>query len=163
MISRCKAPSNSNIGITTGARSTIYTSCYAAKATQKEDSDEDYKKMGSYAAKRWKESRNENTLFEGLSRLMGAVLVNTGQHVCAAPMAAYLIRNGSRFKYSENFKYIPVWEIIELLCDSDKLSSMSMSVMSHEHGCFLSNKALNYLLRPEEFEDVSVLNFFSRL
>lgn len=159
MISGSKAPSNSNVGVTTGARSTIYTSCYLTKNTQKEDSAE-FKKMGSYAASRWKEIRKESTLFEGLSRLMGAVLVNTGQHVCSAPMAAYLVRNGSRFRFSETFKYIPAREVIELLCNSNNQDSTRMNIMNHERGCFLSNEALNYLLRPAEFEEYSLLNFF---
>ena len=39
-ISASKAPSNSNAQVTTGARASIYTSCYAAKKTQKEDTGE---------------------------------------------------------------------------------------------------------------------------
>jgi hypothetical protein len=77
-ISACKAPSNSNVSITTGARSTIYASCYTAKGTQKEDTGE-WKRMASYVANRFLEERNENTLFEGLSRLMGAVMVGTSE------------------------------------------------------------------------------------
>ena len=34
-MSACKAPCNSNVGITTGAWATIYASCYSAKGTQK--------------------------------------------------------------------------------------------------------------------------------
>jgi len=35
IISASKAPANSNVAITTGARAAIYTTCYTAKGTQK--------------------------------------------------------------------------------------------------------------------------------
>ena len=44
--------------------------------------------------------------FEGLSRLMGAVTVGTGEHIVSAPMASYLVRNGSRFKFSRDFQCV---------------------------------------------------------
>jgi PIF1-like helicase/Helitron helicase-like domain at N-terminus len=160
VISACKAPSNSNISITTGARSTIYASCYAAKGTQKEDSAE-WKRLGSYVANRFLEERNENTLFEGLSRLMGAVIVGTSEHVCAAPMAAYLVRNHSRFKFSVNFKYIPVREVIHLITEDDARNSLKMAIVGHDTGCFLMNEAFHYLQRPQKnFEDYSLVDFF---
>ena len=71
--------------------------------------------MASYVANRFLEERNENTLFEGLSRLMGAVMVGTGEHICSAPKTAYLVRNQSRFKFSTKFKYVPVHEVIDLI------------------------------------------------
>jgi hypothetical protein len=159
-ISACKAPSNSNISITTGARATIYASCYAAKGTQKEDSTE-WKKLGSYVANRFLEERSDNTLFEGLSRLMGAVIVGTSEHVCAAPMAAYLVRNQSRFKFSVCFKYIPVREVIHLITQTDGQNSLKMSIKGHDTGCFLENEAFHYLHRPKGmFENYCLVDFF---
>ena len=159
-ISESKCPCNSNVSVATGARSTIYCSCYAAKATQKEDTQE-FKKMGSFVANRWSETRNENTLFEGLSRLMGAVVVGTSEHVCAAPMAAYLVRNQSRFKFSVNFKYVPVREAIELITRKENRDSLKMSILPHEKGCFLTSEALHYLLRPKAFENHTMMDFFT--
>ena len=63
------------VSITTGARATIYASCYTAKGTQKEDTQE-YPRMASYVGNRFQQQRKQNTLFEGLSRLMGAVLTS---------------------------------------------------------------------------------------
>ena len=158
-ISACKAPANSNVSVTTGARSTIYASCYTAKGTQKEDSAE-FKKMASYVGHRFQEQRNENTLFEGLSRLMGSVIVSTCEHVVSAPMAAYLVRNQSRFRWSVNFKYIPVNEVLSVL--DKQRDSIKMSVLGHSRGCFLTNEALHYLHRPksQHFEKMSMVEFF---
>ena len=159
-ISESKAPSNSNVQVTTGARAAIYCTCYAAKATQKEDTQE-VKKTVSYVAHRFKEQRNENSLFEGLSRLMGAAIVGTSEHVVSAPMASYLVRNQSRFKFSEKFKYIPVREAVQLITKASS-EGLEMSVMPHDSGCFLSSEALNYLLRPmtREFNDLCMVDFF---
>ncbi|CAB9504395.1 helicase PIF1 [Seminavis robusta] len=159
-ISTCKCPANSNVQVTTGARSAIYCTCYAAKGTQKEDTGE-LKKMGSYVAHRFLEEHKENTLFEGLSRLMGTVIVATSEHVVAAPMAAYLVRNHSRFKWSHSFKYIPIREIVDLLIQRTSVETMRMSVMDHEKGCFLTSEALHYLQRPKKkFETYCLVDFF---
>ena len=159
VVSKSKAPANSNISVTTGCRSAIYTSCYTAKATQKEDTDE-LKRVVAYVGSRFSDQRNENTLFEGLSRLMGAVIVGTGEHVVSAPMASYLVRNGSRFKFSQDFQYVPLREITELLLRDDYIDKIKMTVKHHEKGCFLTNQALHYLHRPPEMEEVSMLKFF---
>jgi Helitron helicase-like domain at N-terminus len=163
MMSSCHAPCNSNIGVTTGARATIYASCYSAKATQKEDCSE-YNKMASYVGNRFQTQVKENTLFEGLSRLMGAVIVGTSEHVCAAPMAAFLVRNGSRFKFSVNFKYVPLREFRSILSeeeDTPDISDMPMTILSHDTGCFMTNEALNYFHRPKCLNDLCVIDFFT--
>ena len=159
-ISSCKAPSNSNVSVTTGARAATYTSCYTAKGTQKEDSGE-LKRMVSYVGSRFLEQRNENTLFEGLSRLMGSVIVGTCEHVVSAPMAAYLVRNQSRFRFSVKFKYIPVREAIDIITKRSTRDTVKMSVMGHSEGCFLTSEALNFIHRPsKDFEDCCLVNFF---
>ncbi|CAB9528243.1 hypothetical protein SEMRO_2179_G317910.1 [Seminavis robusta] len=158
-ISASKCPCNSNIQVTTGARPAIYCSCYAAKRTQKEDTGE-LKKMGSYVAHRFLEEHKDNTLFEGFSRLMGTVIVGTSEHVVAAPMAAYLVRNQSRFRWSHKFKYIPVKEVVELI-QRTTIDSLNMSVLQHDSGCFLTSEALHYLQCPKKnFEHYCLIDFF---
>ena len=159
VITNSKAPANSNISVTTGCRSAIYTSCYTAKSTQKEDTEE-LKRVVAYVGSRFAEERKENTLFEGLSRLMGAVIVGTGEHVVSAAMAAYLVRNGSRFKYSREFQYVPLREAAELLLREDYLDKIKMTVQGHQKGCFLTNQVLHYLHRPKKLENSSMLKFF---
>ena len=153
------APSNSNIQLTTGARSSIYASCYVTKNTQKEDTSET-KKVGSYVANRFLEERKTNQVFEGLSRLMGAVIVGTNEHVCAAPMAAYLVRNGSRFKFSHGFQFVPVKDMTDIITKSGSTNGTKMSIDTHEEGCFLTNLAVHYLRRPKSLESCSAVQFF---
>ena len=160
LISECKAPANSNLSITSGCRSCIYCTCYASKGTQKEDTEE-FQKMCAYCSTRFKETRKESTLFEGLSRLMGAVIVGTSEHIVSAPMASYLVRNnGSRFKCSEAFQYVPIREMCDFLMNGMDTSATDMSVLPHDDGCFLNNQVLHYIYRPKELEKVSMLDFF---
>ena len=162
IISECKAPANSNLSITSGCRSCIYCTCYATKGTQKEDTEE-FKKMSAYVGNRFKETRKENTLFEGLSRLMGAVIVGTSEHIVSGPMASYLVRNnGSRFKYSENFQYVPIREMSDFLMNGMDESTVDMSVLTHDDGCFLNNQVLHYIHRPKKLEYVPMLDFFEQ-
>jgi PIF1-like helicase/Ulp1 protease family, C-terminal catalytic domain/Helitron helicase-like domain at N-terminus len=159
IMSACKAPCNSNVGITTGARSTIYASCYAAKATQKEDSQE-YIRMATYVANRLLHDQKETTLFQGLSMLLGSVMVGTSEHVCSGPMAAYLVRNQSRFIFSVNFKYIPIRELISLVQPQTDNHTITLQILDHNSGCFLTNEALHYLLRPLTLENFCAVDFF---
>ena len=156
-ITNSRAPSNSNISITTGARSCIYATCYTFKPTQKEDTDE-LRRMLSYVGHRFLEERRDSVLFEGISRLMGAAIVATSEHVVAAPMAAYLVRNQSRFRCSHKFKYVPIREIIDLMIGTND-ENVNMSITSDEQGCFLTNDSLHYLHRPNKLNDVCLFDF----
>ena len=158
-ITNCNAPANSNLSVTSGCRSCIYCTCYASKGTQKEDSGE-LKKVCCYAAKRFNEQRKESSLLEGLSRLMGAVIVGTTEHVVSAPMASYLVRNQSRFRYSHDFQYVPVRETIDILMNNLTRDDLEMNVMGHNKGCFLSNQALHYIHRPKELNHMFMKEFF---
>ena len=95
---------------------------------------------------------------------MGAVMVGTSEHICSAPVAAYLVRNQSRFKFSTKFKYVPVREVMDVILQkSDPQKTMKMSIMSHVTGCFLINEALHYLHRPKgPFEKVCLVDFFKQ-
>ena len=157
-ISNSRAPSNSNLSVTTGARSCIYATCYTSKPTQKEDTDE-LKRMMSYVGHRFLEERRDSALFEGISRLMGAAIVATSEHVVSAPMAAYLVRNQSRFKCSHRFKYVPVRELIEVLSNTSSNPNIGMTVMEHDTGCFLTNDSLHYMYRPNTLEDICLFDF----
>ena len=158
-ITNCKAPANSNVSVTTGCRSSIYCTCYATKGTQKEDTQE-LKKVSCYVCKRFSEQRKESSLLEGLSRLMGAVIVGTSEHVASSPMAAYLVRNQSRFRCSHEFQCVPIREMIDILTKKVTKDKMDMTVVGDEEGCFLSNQAMHYLRRPKDLEDKSMKKFF---
>ena len=94
----------------------------------------------------------------------GAVSANTNQHVVPAPMTSYVLRNGTWFKCSENFKCLPAREVMNILSQQGNRDSMAMSVMSHNSGHFLTNEALHCLHRPTtRFEDLCQLDFFSRI
>ena len=93
----------------------------------------------------------------------GAVSANTNQHVAPAPMTSCLLRNGTWFECSENFKCLPAREVMNILSQQGNRDSMAMSVMSHDSGYFLTNEALHCLHRPTtRFEDLCQLDFFQK-
>jgi AAA domain len=156
-ITNSRAPANSNIQLTTGARSCIYATCYTFKPTQAEDTQES-KRLLSYCGHRFLETRRDNPLFEGISRLMGAAIIATSEHVIAASMAALIVRNGSRFKCSHKFKYVPIREMVNYL-NASSADNLRSSVMPHDTGCFLTNDALSYIFRPSDLEEITLLDF----
>jgi hypothetical protein len=160
-ISSCLAPSNSNISFLAGPKAALYTSNYVTKPTQKEDTKE-YSFLASFVANRFLQRRKDNPFFESMSRLMGAVMVSTSEHVCAAPMAAYLVRNTSRFKFSVPWQYVPLREAIKLVLHDNDPTFIKMSIRPHRKGCFLSSLALHYIQRPKihDLESLCMLDFF---
>ena len=81
--------------------------------------------MATFVGSRCVEERNENALFESLSRLMGAVIVGTSEHVASGPMAAHIVKNGSRFKFSERFQCVPMREAIDILESGNKIDNQA--------------------------------------
>lgn len=82
--------------------------------------------------------------------------MSTNSHVVAAPMAAYLVRNQSRFKYSHEFSFTR-------LNDFNKEGVCDFQLTSDKQGeLFLDSKVRNYLLRPTELDDVSLYDFLCK-
>ena len=87
---------------------------------------------------------------------MGTTMMNTNTHVVSAPMATYLVRNGSRFEYANEFQYISVKSFLSGCLDDIILTS------NYKGSTFLKSLVANYLCRPLELKDTSVYDFFSK-
>ena len=95
---------------------------YQSKNTQKEDSDT-YGRVSQQLVRKMKRELEERQVRiengandadnvdeyektrQGISRLIGAVLLSTQAHVVAAPMANFLVRHQSRFGFSHEFAF----------------------------------------------------------
>ena len=86
---------------------------------------------------------------------MGTTMMNTNTHVVSAPMATYLVRNGSRFGYANEFQYISVKSFLSGCLNDIILTS------NYKGSTFLKSLVTNYLCRPLELKDTSVYDFFS--
>ena len=93
----------------------------------------------------------------GIQTLMGTTMMNTNTHVVSAPMATYLVRNGSRFEYANEFQYISVKSFLSGCLNDIILTS------NYKGFTFLKSLVANYLCRSLELEeDTSVFDFFSK-
>ena len=71
-------------------------------------------------------------------------------------MATYLVRNGSRFEYANEFQYLSVKSFSSGCLDDIILTS------NYKGSTFLKSLVANYLCRPLELKDTSVYDFFSK-
>ncbi|KAG7368583.1 hypothetical protein IV203_031326 [Nitzschia inconspicua] len=80
----------------------------------------------------------------------------TKVHKVAAPMASYLIRNGSRFHFSHNFSYVDIGSFFKAIQEDLNISA------DEDGSVFLKSSVSNYLCRPKELEEVCVYDFESQ-
>ncbi|KAG7352578.1 PIF1-like helicase [Nitzschia inconspicua] len=88
--------------------------------------------------------------------MIGAALMATKVHKVAAPMASYLIRNGSRFHFSHNFSYVDIGSFFKAIQEDLNISA------DEDGSVFLKSSVSNYLCRPKELEEVCVYDFESQ-
>ena len=159
---------NTNVVAGVGGGSVMYMTCYVLKNTQNEDNEHFasaakhmVRKMKTYLSNDLEdnENRENNTadtdndrVLHGMRGLIGAVLLSTGAHVCSAPMAAFLLRNESRFGFSHEFAYVDLRDF-----ESDKLEKFSCDAYDGE--VFLKSSVADYLYRPHDLEGVCLYDF----
>jgi hypothetical protein len=152
----------------------MYITCYTSKNTQKEDSGI-FKNVAKYLVKKMRkeskleaesgETGNDNDdndiddvaslTRKGLSQLIGAVLLATSAHIVSAPMAAFLVRNDSRFGYSHGFAH----------CNTKVFENASFGTShlgSVDGNMFVKSSASDYALRPALLDRTPLYLFLSQ-
>jgi len=144
----------------------MYSTTYQTKSTQAEDSRK-YATVGKsicYQIKRYEESVSAaasgdasadcpTPFAEGYRRLLASVLVNTGAHVVSAPLARYIVMNGSRFRYSHDFAHVPLAAFL------DKPFAKRVKAMGDN--TYFEDQMKNYLFRSDELMEHNLLDFVS--
>jgi hypothetical protein len=147
---------NSNISLIFNGRVPIYMTNYISKGTQEDDS-ESYRRLINNVKRRFTYQIHEIDFSESLSRLLSCVFAHTRAHIISAPMAKYLIRNKSRFRFSHNFEFVPIETVSRIINDAPFL----LQIRQQGKRAFFSSRALDYLYRPVELETLSMYAFFS--
>ena len=93
---------------------------------------------------------------EGFRRLLIAIYSHTSSLLIAAPMAHFIARNKSRFQYSHKFEYVPLRSLSYLL--KGETSNMRLVVSNGRRVPYC--RALDYLSRPSEFEQICPWKFY---
>ncbi|KAG7372188.1 PIF1-like helicase [Nitzschia inconspicua] len=100
--------------------------------------------------------QEQETSSIGLKGMIGAALMATKAHKVAAPMASYLIRNGSRFHFSHDFAYVNIDSFFKEVHEDFDISA-------DENGSvFFKSSVANYLYHPIELEHVCLYDFLAK-
>ncbi|KAG7356959.1 ATPase AAA [Nitzschia inconspicua] len=157
---------NTNVATGLDGGSVMYCTCYISKNTEKEDS-EHFASAAKHMVKRMEQRMMERMVTDneeqeeedssiGLKSMIGAALMATIDHKVAAPMASYLIRNGSRFHYSHFFAYVNIGSFFKDVHEDFNISA------DGDGKVFLKSSVANYIYRPMELEGVCVYDFLAK-
>ncbi|KAG7365108.1 hypothetical protein IV203_038311 [Nitzschia inconspicua] len=157
---------NTNVITGVDGSSVMYCTCYVSKNTEKED-NKHFADAAKHMVKNMQQQMaerkelldlelEEEASSVGLKGLIGAALMATKVHKVAAPMASYLIRNGSRFHFSHNFSYVDIGSFFKAIQEDLNISP------DEDGSVFLKSAVSNYLCCPKELEEVCVYDFESQ-
>ncbi|KAG7345092.1 hypothetical protein IV203_032623 [Nitzschia inconspicua] len=157
---------NTNVITGVDGGSVMYCTCYVSKNTEKED-NKHFADAAKHMVKNMQQQMaerkelldlelEEEASSVGLKGMIGAALMATKVHKVAAPMASYLIRNGSRFHFSHNFSYVDIGSFFKAIQEDLNISA------DEDGSVFLKSSVSNYLCRPKELEEVCVYDFESQ-
>jgi len=154
-ISLSKLGSNSNTQICANHHKAMYVTKYPTKSTQKEE-EQEYSNVHSYVMRRLKDRKFESNDAEAMSRLIGASLAHSATNVVSPWLAKHLVREGSRFRFSHNFRYVanPSMEA-ELLGTTGTHRKMIFC----KGKTFIDSGSLQHLDRPQELEHVTFVDY----
>ncbi len=94
---------------------------------------------------------------EGFRNIYIGILANTQAHVISATLAHYIVRHGSRFRFSHKFVYIPIAQYEHYFRNTE----IRTPIQIEQGGQFrLGSNILNYVKRPVLLEDLCNICFF---
>ena len=100
---------------------------------------------------------------EGLKRMLASLYSHTGRNVLSSTMAAKLLADGERFKFSHDFKSIPLKHLVEWLKGTEQLDFKLKTVKNgegnyeHVQDMFVNNM----IYRPVELECMGLYDMIS--
>jgi hypothetical protein len=147
---------NNNVVACIGGGSPMYCTSYQSKNTQKEDNEKVGKAAKVMINRMTEKLQDEEILTKenlGIKTLIGAILLANDAHVCGAPMAAFLSRNGTRFWFSHQFSHTRLEDFFE-----EQTTDYQLRFIEEGNPLILSHVG-NYTTRPLELEDISLYDF----
>ena len=154
-ISMSRLGSNSNSQCSPNGQKAMYCTKYPTKSTQEEEESE-YGNVLLWAEKRLMDQRFDLDYSEALSRLIGASLAHSANNVISPWLAKHLINEGSRFRFSHEFRNIPHASVQAELFDEPL---KYRRVKSFKTQSYIDSGPLQYLNRPKQLSDLSLTEF----
>lgn len=157
-ISHSKFQCNTNIQLLLPGILSSYVFKYAFKDTHDDDS-KGYTRLINNVSRLMADVSKDNALVfsKATSRLLSSAIVHQSSNLVGAPMAAYLTRNDTRFKFSHQFVWCPIRDLRTLLEGGSIDYQLTVVSGKARYNC----SALNYLCRPVGLEGVKVFSFYS--
>jgi hypothetical protein len=141
----------------------FYVTGYQAKKQQKEERYA-YTKVSETICKMINNQNDDTTNDrppnqEGFRRLLAGIYTQTNAHIVAAPMAHFLALHESRFRFSHHSTFLPIIGIESYLLGQN--TTGTVRIINGNAQWY--HKAMDYVLRPKEFEQYSLLSFFQKM
>ena len=156
-ISYSKFSCNNNVSVILDGPIGQYQHKYQEKETQQDDTA-DYKEVEATIRKFDCDSRrHEDDRPEALRRICRAAFAHNKKNVISPCFASYLLRHGSRFSYSHDFKYCPLRDVIRLHNKEEIGGILKYADQGKEQ--FFENSALDYMCRNSHLEDLCLAHF----
>lgn len=95
----------------------------------------------------------------GFRRWLAAMYCHTGAHIVAAPMAHYLALHGSRFRYSHESGYLPVYGIENFMLGNKTI----MQYKNIGNKKIPIHRCMHYMYRPSALDGLSIYQFFATI
>ena len=156
-ISESKFSCNSNISVITDGPVSQYQFKYQHKQTQDDDQAE-YSQVDR-TIKSLTGRVHDDDKAEAVRLICRAAFAHNCKNVIGCPLAAFLIRNGSRFYFSHDFVYCPVKDLIRL---QRQQTVTGEAKYDNKGNVYFENLALHYLCRPEQLEHLSAADFYAK-
>lgn len=144
----------------------FYCTNYCSKGTQEEDRTAFERVLQALSSRiaavscRGMETgdSDDNAVYkEGLSRLYGAILAKNQAAIVSAPLAHYIVMNGSRFYFSDDFASLPL-----KLFEKDADGFDPPCYIKNVKGSYIQQSTVyDYKFRPRELENTCLWDFCS--
>jgi hypothetical protein len=95
----------------------------------------------------------------GFRRVLAGIYTHTAAHIVAAPMAHYMAKNMSRFRYSHDSFFMPTFGVLKMLNEENLI--MTFRKVGGRQVTF--HQGMNYLYRPKEMEDSAMYQYYSEM
>jgi AAA domain/Helitron helicase-like domain at N-terminus len=164
-ISHSKFSCNSNLQFVAPGPLAVYTFWYSFKGTQKDDTSRfdlvissvrKFLARAEIELKALGESSSPRSLAIGM--VLGSCHAHQKDHVTSPYLASYILRYDSRFIFSHEAVWCPLFDIESML-----LGGKAFTTLRHVNKePIFNNAAMHYLCRPIELSNVNAFDFYSK-
>jgi ATP-dependent DNA helicase PIF1 len=158
-ISHSKLACNTNLQFVVPGPIAQYQFKYTMKETQEQDAHEFRESEEAIKKCLASERKHESNRSEAVRRLLIGSFAHHKSNIVGAPMASYLTRNKSRFRFSHKFVWVPLRDLSNIIHGRNVNAMVKCHKDNTRHYHCV---AMHYLCRPVQLQDMCPHDFFSK-